>query len=64
MRQARWHQGIVWYARSDRRAYPRRGRPPYVLLSPMHALRLPNGNTLIANGPEAVEVTPEWEVVW
>jgi hypothetical protein len=30
----------------------------------MHALRRPNGNTVIANGPEAVEVTPEWEVVW
>ncbi len=64
MPQPRWRRGVVWYAGADRRGYPRRGRKPYVLLSPMHALRLPNGNTLIANGPEAVEVTPQWEVVW
>jgi len=64
MVQPRWQHGVVWYAGADRRAYPRRGRHPYVLLAPIHALRLPNGNTLVANGPEAVEVTPEWEVVW
>jgi hypothetical protein len=30
----------------------------------MHALRLPSGNTLIADGTEAVEVMPDWEIAW
>lgn len=64
MSQPRWQNGILWYAAADRRSYPTRGRKPFVLLSPMHALRLPNGNTLIANGSEAVEVTPDWEIAW
>ena len=64
MQESRWQEGIIWYAGADRRAYPRRGRPPYVLRSPMHALRRPNGNTLVANGPEAVEVTRDWEIAW
>ena len=50
---------IVWQ-------YPEPGRPAFFTVANGSSQRLSNGNTLIANSDhgEAIEVTPEGDVVW
>ncbi|HIE50815.1 MAG TPA: hypothetical protein EYP85_03570 [Armatimonadetes bacterium] len=63
LREAVYRQGVLWFASWDLRAFPRRGNKPFHL-SPQFAQRLPNGNTLICETWDVVEVTPELDIVW
>ncbi len=63
MRKERFSNGIVWFASWDIRALPERGRPP-LNVSPQTVQKLENGNYLICECWDVVEVTPEHEIVW
>ena len=63
IRDAIFRQGILWYASWDIRAHPRRGNKPFNI-SPQFAQRLSNGNTLICECWDIIEVTRELDIVW
>ena len=56
-------QGFVWYTGWDQRAYPGRGTKPFNV-SPQFAQRLSNGNTLICECCDVIEVTRDLDIVW
>lgn len=56
-------QGINLFGEWDIRAFPERGKKPYNI-SPQLAQRLSNGNTLICECWDIIEITPELDIVW
>ena len=56
-------KGVKWFGGWDIRSFPQRGAKPYNI-SPQMVQRLSNGNTLICECWDVIEVTPEGRIVW